>query len=165
MIRPLVENTAYGGITGDTLLHHTLLPSQNRYLNSLYSFMICIDSGDFAFADIRDLLTSEEPRNLPSSAVFLNKGVVAYGVIDRQRNLSFNKYPGEVDSKDYDWCYFEGSFTEGGSLEGSHLAFLYGALVEHLSNCHLEPPNAYKYTSKLVSGRRSSLEWAKGSVE
>ena len=165
MTRPLVENTAYGGIKDDTLLLHMMLPLGNRYLNRLYSFMLCVDSGDFEFADIKDWLTSEEPKHLPGTAVFLNKGVVAYGVADGQGGLSFDKYPGEVAPNDYDWCYFEGFVAEGGSLEGSHLAFLYGALVQHLGNCHLEPPNAYRYTAKLTGGRRSSLLWAKGSEE
>ncbi len=165
MTRPLTENTAYGGITGDTLLTHSVLPSNNMYLNSLYSFLLCIDGGDFDFADIKDFLTSENPQHLPGTAVFLNKGVVAYGVKDDQGTLSFSKYPGEVESKDYDWCYFEGRVTEGGSLEGCHLALLYGAIVEHLSNCHLTPPSAYPYTAKLRSASSSSLAWAKGSDE
>ena len=165
MTRPLTENTAYGGIKGDTLLTHSVLPSKNMYLNSLYSFMLCIDGGDFDFADIKQLLISEEPKHLPGTAVFLNKGVVAYGVTDDQGGFSFSKYPGEVDSNDCDWCYFEGWVSEGGSLEGCHLAFLYGTLVEHLSNCHLGPPSAYRYTAKLTGARSSSLVWAKGTGE
>ena len=163
MARPLVENTAYDGVKGETLLEHMILPLQNKYLNSLFSFMLCIDGGDFDFADIKDLLLSEDPQFLPGTSVLLNKGVLVHARLGDKVGIMINKYPAEVSSVSYDWCYFEGFVEEGGSPEGSHLAFLYGALVQHLANCRLEPPDAYRYTAKLSSGRRSSLEWAKTS--
>ena len=161
MNRPLIENTAYGGIKDTTLLPHMMLPLENRYLNSLYSFMICVDGGDFEFMDIKELLKSEEPEHLPATAVFLNKGIVAFAMPSDQGGITFNRYPSAVAPNEYNWCYFEGFIPEGGSLGGSHLAFLYGALVEHLANCHLDPPNAYQYMANVAGGRKSSLVWAK----
>ena len=64
-----------------------------------------------------------------------------------------------------DWCFAEGIEPEGGSVEGTHLAVLYGALIEHLSNSHLDPPSAYRYTAKMSAFRRSSLMWAKDNAE
>ena len=161
MHRPLIENTAHGGIKDTTIVPHMMLPTNIRYLNNLYSFLFCIDGGDFSFDDLREILITEEPEYLPSTTVLLNRGVVAYGRPDQRGGVTLTKYPHEVSQGDYDWCFFAGLPTEGGSLEGAHLAYLYGKLVEHVSNSHLEPPNAYQYTEKMSGGRRSSLLWAR----
>ena len=73
---------------------------------------------------------------------------------------TFNKYPHQVDSKDYDWIYVETAAPEEGSVEGANLAFLYGQLITHLSNTHLDPPNAYKHIADTVKFFKSSLMWA-----
>ena len=42
-----------------------------------------------------------------------------------------------------------------GGFRGDFLAL--GQLISHLSSSRLEPPNAYPYTAKLLSFRKSSL--------
>ena len=49
MHRPLVENSVYQGITGSSNIRDTVLGSSNKYLNNLYSFLFCVDGGDFDF--------------------------------------------------------------------------------------------------------------------
>ena len=41
--RPLVENTAYGGMKGTTTIQDIVFSSGNKYLNNLYSFLLCIN--------------------------------------------------------------------------------------------------------------------------
>ena len=165
MDRPLVENTSQHEIQDSTTIIDMVRGSPNKYLNNLFTFLICVDAGDFDFGRVRDFLSSVDPALLPNASVFLNKGVVLYGKIDEQRGFRFNRYPIEVASSDYDWCFAEGAETDGGSVEGTHLAVLYGALIEHLSTSYLEPPSAYRYTAKMSVFRRSSLMWAKDRSE
>lgn len=159
--RPLTENTAFGGIKGSTRLDHAILPNNIKYLNNLFYFLFCVDVGDFQFERIIPLLTSEDPEFLPNTAVFLNSGFVAYGKTNERGELTYTRYPNEVSNADYDWFFTKAYFPKGGSTEGSHLAYLYGGLIEHLSNSRLEPPSAYQYTASMASIHRSSLVWAK----
>jgi hypothetical protein len=52
--RNMVENTAYGGIKDDSLLHHILLGSSEPYLNQLFTFMLFVDSGDATTDEIAE---------------------------------------------------------------------------------------------------------------
>ena len=157
--RPLVENTAYGGIRENTTIRDMTLSNKNRYLNHLYSFLLCVDGGNFDFSKVSNLLTAVEPELLPSAAVFLDKGIVLYA--NQNKEGAFHKYPLEGKDSGYEWCFIQGAEDEESSLEGTHLAALYGQLISHLSNSHLEPPNAYSYIAKISVFRKSSLTWAK----
>ena len=42
-------------------------------------------------------------------------------------------------------------------MEGTHLAYLYGQLISHLSGSHLEPTGAYEYIANELIGRKSSF--------
>lgn len=161
MDRTLVENTIHGGIKGSSRITDMVRGSKNKYLNNLYAFLICVDGGDFDFNRVKTLLSSVDPGLLPNMCVLLNKVIVCYGKMDEQEGISIHKYPVEVEQSDYDWFCAAGAEAEGGSIPGTHLAALYGALVEHLSNSDLEPPSAYRYTAKMSAFRRSSLVWAK----
>ena len=163
--RPLIENTAFGGIKGTTRIAHSLVPNNLRHLNNLYSFLFCVDSGDFRFEQIKPLLASEDREYLPNTAVFLNSGFVAYGKPDERGGVMLNKYPNEVSPADYDWCFIEAYPTDKGSLAGSHLAYLYGALIEHLTNSYPEPPSVYSYTAEMSGAQRSKLLWAKENTQ
>lgn len=161
MDRPLVENTVHGGFTESTTITDMVRVSSNKYLNSLYAFIICVDGGDFDFGRVKTYFSAVDPSLLPNISVFLNKGVVMYGKHDKQKGFSIHKYPLEVAQSGYDWFFAEGAEAAGGSIPGTHLAILYGTLIEHLSNSHLDPPNAYRYTRAMSAFRRSSLIWAK----
>ena len=158
--RPLVENTFHDGLQDSTTMADLALGSPNKFLNNLFSFFMCVDGGDFDFRRLKDFFLSAESNLLPNMSVLLNKGVVLYAR-QEQEEFKFHKYPNEVPDSSHDWCFVEGTATEGGSVEGTHLATLYAALIEHLSNAHLDPPSAYRYTSKMSVFRRSSLIWAK----
>ena len=156
--RPLVENTAFGGIQRSTTVRDIFLGLSNKYLNNLYSFFISVDSGDFGFDNVRHILRSADVDRLPSVAIFLNKGVIAYG--NRQQLGSFHKYPNERDTSEYGWCYVETKAPEKGSIEGVNLSFLYGQLISHLSASYLERPNVYDYIGKQLVFSKSSMRWA-----
>ena len=70
-------------------------------------------------------------------------------------SCGYHRYPTEAPSPEYDWMFAESV------KEGSNLAVLYGMLIDHLNNSHLEPANAYSYTDKLLTFRRSTMHWAK----
>ena len=158
MNRPLVENTIYQGLKDTSAVRDMMLGSPNKYLNNLYSFLFCVDCGDFDFEKIRDLLISTDVQQLPNVAIFMNKGIVAYA--DRHRAGGTHKYPNEVNADDYGWRFMEMTGSERGSKEGSHLAYLYGQLISHLSGSHLEPASVYEYIAKELIGRKSSWIWA-----
>ena len=148
----------FQGLKGSSSLSDIALGSPHKYLNNLYSFLFCIDAGDFDFGKIRSLLTSADVNQLPNSAVFLNKGIVAYS--SRSELGSLHKYQNEFNDRDYGWCFLETVGSEEGSVEGTNLSFLYGQLISHLSGSHLEPPNIYEYMVNKWVCRKSSLMWA-----
>ena len=160
MHRPLIENTAYGGISNHTHMSDMLWVSPHRYLNHLYSFLLCVDAGDFDFGKIRDLLTTSDVNQLPSTAVLLNKGIVGYG--DRADLGVRNRYPNEAikGDGDWEWCYAATIAPQTGSVEGANLSLLYANLVQHLTRTRLDPPDIYEYVANKVTMRKSSLEWA-----
>ena len=161
MDRHLVENTFQKELELSTKMRDVVLASDNKYLNNLFSFFICIDGGDFDFRKVSKFLVSVDPSSVPNMSILLNHGVISYGKYDEQRGLMMAKYPVEAPP-DYDWCFVEGSEADGGSREGAHLATLYGALINHLSNSHLEPPNAYQYTAKMSRFRGIIAEMGEG---
>lgn len=165
MDRPLVENTAYAGMKSSTTFIDIVRGSRNKYLNNLYAFLMCIDGGDFAFEKVKTFLSSADPELLPNISVLLNRGIVLYGKRDEQRGIRQYNYPNEAEHSDGDWCFLEGAAKAGGTIEGNHLATLYGALVDHLSGSHLDPPSAYRYTTQMQAFRRSSLLWARDKSE
>ena len=131
---------------------------QRHGLNNLYSFLLCVDVGDFDFEKVRRLLALSDVNQLPNSAVFLNKGIVAYA--NRSELGSLHKYPNEVNRGDYGWCFLATISPEEGSVEGANLSFLYAQLISHVSGSHLEPPNTYEYVANNFIFRKSSLVWA-----
>ena len=160
--RPLVENTAYQ-ISGNTTLSHAVISSPHKYMNHLFSFLICIDADNFDFSKITNILNSSEPSLLPNTAILMNgdnSGVVIYAKYDGG-GIGFHKYPVEVMEDGYHWCFIRGKPTDEGSREGVHLATLYGQLFDHLSGSELERANVYSYIKNILGGSKSSLRWAK----
>ena len=165
MHRPLYDNTAFGGeLNDDTTLLDMVRGSKNKVLNHLFSFLFCVDVGDFTFEDVALHFDSTDLALLPNVTVLLNEGVLTRMRINEASEGKYHKYPTEALSPEYDWFFVESMDSERGSREGSNLAFLYGVLVDHLSNSHLEPADAYSYTAELVNLRRSTLKSAKGTL-
>ncbi len=161
LVHKEIPNTAYRGkMDAGTLIRDTMLAKGNRVFNKLFSFILFIDRGDFAFEDIAPYYV-ERPQNLlPNVSIILNLGTIIHGTLTE--NFSFNRYPDEVEGDQYDWYYspFPGN-DETGSLEGNHLGFLYYTLIEHLSNSYLEQSSLKEFTSKMMIGRKSLLKKAK----
>ena len=158
MHRPLVENSVYEGLGPSSNMRDITLGSTNKYLNNLYSFLLCVNGEEFDFDKVRNLLTTADVNQLPSTAIFLNKGIVAYA--NRRKPGDLHKYPNEINEGDYDWCFMETIAPDDGSVEGTNLSFLYGRLVSHLAGSYLEPPNFYDYMRNRWIFRKSSLMWA-----
>lgn len=156
MNRPLVKNTAFGGgVRSDTTFRDIVLGSGNTFLNHLFSFLLCVDAGDFAFEDITAHVETADPSLVPNVTVLLDKGIMMRSKLNADGSCQFHRYPSEAPSPEYDWVFAENL------KEGSSLAALYAMLIAHLTNSHLEPANAYSYTDKLLTFRRSTLRWAK----
>ena len=160
--RPLISNTAYE-LTGQTELHHAILGSRNQYLNHLYSFLFCVDCGDFRFEKLKTTLTTVEPHVQPNVTVFLggdNSGILTYAK-SKENSISYHKYPYEVQGRGYRWCFVQGREMEDGSQEGVHLANLYAQIFDHLASSHLERTRIYDYFQQMVTRgfSKSSLQW------
>ena len=102
--RPLTENTAFGGITGSTLIEHIAIINNYQYINHLLSFFLCISSGDFTFERLRDTLTSTDIIALPNMSILLDLGMVWYGKMGNNA-LNINRYPVEGVHEGYEWCF------------------------------------------------------------
>ncbi len=160
--RPLVLNTVFT-LSNDTELHHAILGSSFKYLNYLYSFLFCIDSGDFQFEKLSPILTSSEPQYLPNVSVFLSgesSGILAYAK-SNSNGISYHKYPCEVQNQGYRWCFIRGHDIDEGSREGVHLANLYAQIYDHLAGSHLERTKVYDYLREMVyrGFSKSSIRW------
>ena len=156
--RPLIENTAFGGITGSTLMEHLTIRTDGPYMNHLFSFFLCIVGGDFSFHQLHDVLTSSDIVTLPNMAVLLDVGMVLYGKMENNA-LNIHKYPVEGKPQGYEWCFMQGLQTASGSLPGAHLSTLYAQLVRHLSMSYLAPPDAHGYTKDMWKFSSSSIRW------
>lgn len=158
--RPLVKNTRYGGLSGQTVLTHLKYPSDLKYLNRLYSFLFCVDAGTFRFDKIASMLRSSRQEHLPTLSVFLNSGIVQYsGVVDG----TFMPYRNAMDAtdSDADWCFYTGAWEGKASMEGTHLAHFYSQLLGHIADSDLPRPRVHDYIRDLrwVDGR--SIRWAR----
>lgn len=142
MERPLVANTAYGGVSADTQMSHLMRASPHRYFNNLFSFVFCVDAGDFAFQDVKQLFAGSNVSDLPNVTVLLNGGIVIYAQRDAEQSTGFIRYPNEADPAECDWCYIQGNPESLQKAAAAHLSILWGALLSHLSDSYLEPPNA-----------------------
>ena len=163
MNRPLKVNTCHGGIKASTTIEDMMRGTQYKHLNYLYSFFMCIDGGDFDFQKLKEFFLSTDVRLIPNLSVFLNKGTVSYGKVNKKNGLECQRYPLDVidEHQDYDWFFSADNAVghDSTSLEGANLACLYSNLISHLSHSHLGPPNINKYMPITV--RRASLIWAK----
>ena len=158
MHRPLIENTMYQGMTLGTTMSDLVIGSPRKYLNNLFSFMFCVNGGNFEFEKVKPLFNSAEVDKLPNMSILLNKGVISY--LNRQSPETHYVYPNEVDDNSCSWCFAPMLGSENGSVEGAHLSLLYSTLIDHLSLSHIRHENYYKYFSREWISYRPSLEWA-----
>jgi hypothetical protein len=157
MVRPLVENTAYGGLNPHTDLAHVWLKRPNRYFNPLFSFALFVNHGDASKEHLQEVFLSQHRADLPAVTGLLDHGVVRFGMIDGERYLSDN-YPAFSESPKLGWIWAECPWTEnGGTAEGNHLASVYHSLLQHLNQSYLEPPDLKQYFEGFIKARRSTL--------
>ena len=161
MERPLVENTLHGGVSVDSLLSDMARPSPFGYYNNLFSFLFCVDSGDFAFGDVKALFADSDPSHLPNMTALLDLGMILYSD-NRSQDGGYVRYPNEADGSDYDWCFVQGNPEAPGTPGGAHLSTLWGAILNHLSDSHLDPPDVRSYLESVSVFSRSSRRWAAG---
>ena len=153
--RNVIENTAYGGIDGKTLMRDVFLGTQNPIHNRLFTFMIFVDGGDFKPQDINDLYEDRKIDFLPNTTTLLDKGIIFYGTTEGNK-FQFERYPEAVKGNlGLDWYFSPIIGKESGSLEGNHLAFIYHCLINHLANSYLEPPSLVDFLSQLLVSKKS----------
>jgi len=155
--RNIVENTAYGGIKDDSLLHHILLGSPEPYLNQLFTFMLFVDSGDATTDEIAEIYRTMQDDYLPDITVFLNGCIVIKANMENNV-MKIYKYhkqaPTEVTWKIIPAPKIENSEA---TSEGMHLGFLYYCLLNHIRGSHLEGPNPTAYLKDLLIGSKSTI--------
>ena len=159
MERPLVENTIHDGLSDDSLMSDLARPSPHRYYNNLFSFLFCVDSGNFGFGDVKPIFTDSDPSHLPNMTVLLDLGVISYSD-SRSQDGGYVRYPNEADGSDHDWCFVQGHPEALGTPAGAHLSTLWGAILGHLSDNHLDPPDVRSYLESVSVFSRSSRQWA-----
>lgn len=155
--RNVVENTAYGGIKDNSLLHHILLGSSEPYLNQLFTFMLFVDSGDATTDEIAKIYRTTQDDYLPDIAVFLNGCIVIKATME-DNVMKIYKYhkqaPTEVTWKIIPAWKIENSEA---TSEGMHLGFLYYCLLNNIRGSHLEGPNPTAYLKDLLIGSKSTI--------
>lgn len=155
----LVSNTAYGGqITGDSTVAHVLLGSKNKYLNKIFSFLFCIDANDFDPSTVSSELDNIEKSFRPNMTILLNSGAICYGIATSNK-FTFERYPDEIESINLTWHHVPFvSNSQHDSIEGNTLSFIYYALLNHLVNSHLEPPNLDRYMNNTTLISKSAIQ-------
>lgn len=160
MNRSLVENTIHGGVKNDSLLRDMVLGRPNKHLNSLFSFIFFVSSGDFTIESLEKDFSKIANEDLPSMIVFLDGGVVFYGKKE-DKKLIFEKYPALNQSPNFHWYIspLQGVGVMGTkeSVRGNHLGMIYLSLLNHLNESFLEPPNLRPYLSNMLVGRGTTL--------
>lgn len=154
LTRPEIPNTAFGGLTGATKVADLSRPIHGPINNRLFSFMVCIDGGDFRFISERDALLQLPPRHSPGLIAILNQGVVVQGVLTDR--LEYTAYPAE-QKPGAKWIMLAPEPGELGSNEGGVLGFLYATLLHHLNRSHLGPVDVAQYLGQLLQVRRGGV--------
>lgn len=155
--RNIVENTAYGGIKDDSLLHHILLRSSEPYLNQLFTFMLFVDSGDATTDEIAEIYRTTQDDYLPDIAAFLNGCIVIKATMEDNVMKIYKHHkqaPTEVTWKIIPAPKIENSEA---TSEGMHLGFLYYCLLNHIRGSHLEGPDPTAYLKDLLIGSKSTI--------
>lgn len=140
-----------------------VLGKTSKVLNKIFSFMFFVNSGDFAFEDVASYYIKRSRSLLPNLAIILNLGIIVYGTLN-DKGFGFHRYPDLEQDINADWFLSPFSVGETGSMEGSHLGYLYYSILEHLSNSYLEPPSFNNFIHQL-KGRKSLLKKAKTIVD
>jgi hypothetical protein len=155
--RNMVENTAYGGIKDDSLLHHILLGSPEPYLNQLFTFMLFVDSGDATTDEIAEIYRATQGDYLPDIAVFLNGCIVIKAAMENNV-MKLYRYHKQAPA-DVTWKIIPAPNIENSTAtpEGIHLGFLYYCLLNHIRGSHLEGPNPTAYLKDLLVGSKSTV--------
>jgi len=152
MARPLIENTIYGGLRDSTAMRDMFLGKPHKYLNPLFSFMVFVDSGDSDHTVLKNVFAAIPHEDLPGITVLLDKAVVFYGKRINSK-FSFLKYPWLEQSAENSWFVTSLQGTlDTGSMEGNHLCMIYYALLEHLNQSFLEPPDIGSYFHEMLIG-------------
>jgi hypothetical protein len=155
-------NTAFYGITPESTIRDTFLEGKHRILNSIFSFVIFIDSGDFCFSEISSFLASTDNKYLPNLIVLLNKGIIQKARIT-DTEVVFTYLPNEPEYSDYEWVFVPIYGDDERSISGNILSVLYLSLIQHLSNSFLEPPSFERFIKKRIGFDRTRLERVKPS--
>lgn len=156
LVRPLVKNTFYGGLTDGTSLRDIVLGRPHKYLNPLFSFMVFVSGGGVCDNTLKKAFTATAREDLPGMTALLDKAVVSYAKIDGQK-YSVEKYPYLTDRSEHAWYILplHGN-SQTGSVEGNHLAMVYYGLLEHLNQTFLEPPDLLPYIETMLAGKKSN---------
>lgn len=159
MYHEKIINTAYDGLVDDALLEHIFLAKNNKTLNNIYTFILCVDAGDFSFKDVKSHFKSTALNLLPPLTVLLNKGVIFYAST-KDGVIKYSRYPDEQNIQDGFTWYFSPFVPqdESSSLEGNCLGFLYYSILEHINNSHLNPPRLNKHMVAMQIMKKSTLE-------
>lgn len=115
-----IPNTAIDGIKDESLLRDMVLGKSNKVLNKIFSFMLFVNGGEFAFENLAPYYIERSQEFLPNLTVFLNLGVIIYGTVN-DKGFGFHRYPDEKNEIDSDWFFSPFKENETGSIEGNHL--------------------------------------------
>ena len=112
MNRPLIKNTAFDGIKDNTTLAHMILPLTNKYLNHLYSFLLCVDTGGFSIRGHQGVAHIRTTQVSPQHCCLLEFG---------SSHVRENYRAGRNNSFQVSWRRLFRRTTTGVSLRGSPL--------------------------------------------
>lgn len=156
--RPIIENSAFGDVSGVTDLMHLRFARSQKTLNALYSFLICIDRGDFEFGDIASFLCENDPATVPHTITLLGTGSVFRA---RKENGLFHIVGSNFEVEDCDWYFSSFNGQDGEVNASNHLADLYANIMSHLACSQLGPINADLLVAPMRTSKTSDIQSAK----
>jgi hypothetical protein len=130
---------------------------ERTYRNPLFSFMLFVDSGSFTPDHLTDLYTARPDLELPNLLCFLDKGIVVNARIsvDEAAGMgtiqTVNLRPefNDVFDSSNQWVFMP--FGNEENRLGINFCFLHFALLFHLSNSRLMPPDMLAYMNRFFS--------------
>ena len=128
--------------------------SDKLFQNPMLFFMLFINSGDFSPEEFSRVYRNIDVKHLPSIVCLLDKGLILFGSTT-EKGFGFVRCPEaepEISEKQ-DWVLMPmGDDTPN---IGSHYGFLCYALLAHIQDSVLMPPDMQTYLWQMFIGRSS----------
>lgn len=141
------QSTPPGMLRGGVRVPALSLPWNPRHRNVLFTFMLCVDPGDFDLAQVVDVYRDTPVDRLPHVLCLLGRGVLHRCIWDGQTRRLDPIFQ-DWDAGD-DWRWHLAPWGEPDTLAGTYSFLLY-SLLRHLEISVLAAPDHLAYLNRIL---------------